>query len=626
MAGKEGKGKGAGDQPKADASENPFDFDVRINDDLSIADEEEDVALEFGAPIASGNSDAKPPVFSGDDEFADILSDEPVAAAPAAVEPPPPPPAPVAPVAASVRAPAARPVADPEPARPARPEPAQSAAMPDEDDFGSEDASGFGEPGDPFQDDVFGEEDLDLAGVPPLPGEKPVQTAAQRRNADAEFGDIGDDAPGRDAFDDQDALTEASEAGFDEEDDADAGNAFEEEEIEEVEITHVQSSGGNRAVKAGVYVMMALLLVGTAYIGYTTVLPMFIGQSAPVQQVDTGPVGTEMPSAPELPAFPPVAQAPDMPAPDMPAPPAGAPDLTVVSPGPGVGPDGSFGGDGQVAQIPGFTGPVNGSPPSGPVFVPPQAGEGTILGGPIVAQEPILPGEPPLAQGPDVAPPVVVPSTQPDGVFPGMPTMPSDVAPIRENAPVIAGEPRVDGPVAAALGDDASVLASIRDEIARVREQGDALATRVAALESADAQRISEIESRIAGIERKVEEEPAAPAVAAPARPSPSPARASEPAREKPKPATERRRAAQPDARRDNPPRHNRQFRPAEKPPLVAQYKLSGISSGRAVVRSAAGFQEVGVGTVLPGAGKVQSIRNVGGDWVVTTENGVIVR
>ena len=104
MAGKEGKGKGAGDQPKADASENPFDFDVRINDDLSIADEEEDVALEFGAPVASGSSDAKPPVFSGDDEFADILSDEPVAAAPAAVEPPPPPPAPVAPVAAPAAA------------------------------------------------------------------------------------------------------------------------------------------------------------------------------------------------------------------------------------------------------------------------------------------------------------------------------------------------------------------------------------------------------------------------------------------------------------------------------------------------------------------------------------------
>lgn len=620
MAGKD-KGKGPGNQSTTEAKDDPFNFDVNLDDNLSLVEENDDVDLEFGAPVASADSGAKPPTFSGDDEFADILSDESLVETPAA---PPPPPAPAARSEAVAAKPTA-PVARPEPAA----APAASA-MPAEDDFGSEEPAGFGEAGDPFQDDVFGEEDIDLAGVPPLPGEKPVQSVAQRRNADAEFGDIGDDAPGRDVFDDHDALTQASEAGFeDEEEETEPGNAFE-DEVEEVEIVETRS-GGNRAVKVGVYVMMAMLLAGTAYIGYTTVLPMFVGQSTPV--VDAGPVIPNDAPVAQLPAFPPVAEAPQAPAP------VGVPDLTVVSPGPQGPMDNPFGGNGQVAEIPGMTGPLNGAP----VVTPAPADAGTILGGPIVDGGVVIPpsGQTIVDGGTTFPPEAGGPVFMPDTAMPTMPGAPTDVAPIREavtpdaapaapvTPPVVVQAPVDPTPVvpapATVAGDDASILASIRDEIALVRQQGDALATRLSSMES-NVERISQIESRLAGIEKRVEEAPA-PVAAGPARPTPAPARVAraEPERERAKPA-ERRRAPQADARRDNPPRHNRKFNPADKPPLVSQYTLSGISSGRAVVKSAAGFQEVGVGTVLPGAGRVQAIRNVGGDWVVTTENGVIVR
>lgn len=61
------------------------------------------------------------------------------------------------------------------------------------------------------------------------------------------------------------------------------------------------------------------------------------------------------------------------------------------------------------------------------------------------------------------------------------------------------------------------------------------------------------------------------------------------------------------------------------KPTIVEGWVLREIYRGRALVENRSGLYEVGPGGVLPGVGKVETITQQNGRWVVVTPKGLIV-
>ena len=57
---------------------------------------------------------------------------------------------------------------------------------------------------------------------------------------------------------------------------------------------------------------------------------------------------------------------------------------------------------------------------------------------------------------------------------------------------------------------------------------------------------------------------------------------------------------------------------------ILTAYTLIDVSNGTARVESADGLCQVRPGSVLPGAGRVNSIERSEGEWMVVTTNGVI--
>jgi phage host-nuclease inhibitor protein Gam len=62
------------------------------------------------------------------------------------------------------------------------------------------------------------------------------------------------------------------------------------------------------------------------------------------------------------------------------------------------------------------------------------------------------------------------------------------------------------------------------------------------------------------------------------------------------------------------------------KPPIVEGWVLRDIYRGRALVENRSGLYEVTPGADLPGVGKIQTITQQNGRWVVVTPKGLIVR
>ena len=60
--------------------------------------------------------------------------------------------------------------------------------------------------------------------------------------------------------------------------------------------------------------------------------------------------------------------------------------------------------------------------------------------------------------------------------------------------------------------------------------------------------------------------------------------------------------------------------------PLLRDYSVENVRDGVAVVDSRYGPQEVALGDVIPGAGRVLRMEKRGGDWFVLTSRGVIAR
>lgn len=65
---------------------------------------------------------------------------------------------------------------------------------------------------------------------------------------------------------------------------------------------------------------------------------------------------------------------------------------------------------------------------------------------------------------------------------------------------------------------------------------------------------------------------------------------------------------------------------PPLKPVIIDGIKLAGVSGDIAWVKTGADTSEVHVGDVLPHGGKVLSIRDYLGDWIIVTDQGIIVR
>ncbi|WP_245298611.1 hypothetical protein [Methylobacterium platani] len=64
--------------------------------------------------------------------------------------------------------------------------------------------------------------------------------------------------------------------------------------------------------------------------------------------------------------------------------------------------------------------------------------------------------------------------------------------------------------------------------------------------------------------------------------------------------------------------------RPAPAGPPLSGYALRRASAGQAVVEGRDGLHQVGVGSALPGAGRVLSIRSTGAGWIVITTETII--
>ncbi|NGM38372.1 hypothetical protein G4G93_31455 [Methylobacterium sp. DB0501] len=64
--------------------------------------------------------------------------------------------------------------------------------------------------------------------------------------------------------------------------------------------------------------------------------------------------------------------------------------------------------------------------------------------------------------------------------------------------------------------------------------------------------------------------------------------------------------------------------RPALSVPPPSDYALRRASAGQAVVEGRDGIHQVAVGSILPGAGRVLSIRNTGAGWIVITTQTII--
>jgi hypothetical protein len=63
---------------------------------------------------------------------------------------------------------------------------------------------------------------------------------------------------------------------------------------------------------------------------------------------------------------------------------------------------------------------------------------------------------------------------------------------------------------------------------------------------------------------------------------------------------------------------------PERTAPRQEGYALRRASAGQAVVEDRTGLHQVGVGSTLPGAGRVLSIRSTGAGWIVITTETII--
>lgn len=63
---------------------------------------------------------------------------------------------------------------------------------------------------------------------------------------------------------------------------------------------------------------------------------------------------------------------------------------------------------------------------------------------------------------------------------------------------------------------------------------------------------------------------------------------------------------------------------PEEAPALARGYVLRRVTNGVAVVEGPSGLRQVVPGAVLPGAGRILSIRDTGAGWVVVTTDTII--
>ncbi|AWN46001.1 hypothetical protein DK419_06470 [Methylobacterium terrae] len=63
---------------------------------------------------------------------------------------------------------------------------------------------------------------------------------------------------------------------------------------------------------------------------------------------------------------------------------------------------------------------------------------------------------------------------------------------------------------------------------------------------------------------------------------------------------------------------------PERMAPPPSGYALRRVSAGQAVIEGRDGLHQVGIGSTLPGAGRVLSIRSTGAGWIVITTETII--
>lgn len=59
-------------------------------------------------------------------------------------------------------------------------------------------------------------------------------------------------------------------------------------------------------------------------------------------------------------------------------------------------------------------------------------------------------------------------------------------------------------------------------------------------------------------------------------------------------------------------------------PATLSSYSLQGVFNGKALVQGPSGYLLVSTGEAIPGVGRIQSIQNRGGIWIVQTPLGAL--
>jgi hypothetical protein len=149
-------------------------------------------------------------------------------------------------------------------------------------------------------------------------------------------------------------------------------------------------------------------------------------------------------------------------------------------------------------------------------------------------------------------------------------------------------------------------IAQLRANTKALNDGLNALRTGLANTSAASAAQMSKIAETLDRVERRAivaQAPPLAPQAAAPAPPAPETTGSILPRPAAPAPAANE---------------------PA-KPPIIAGWVLRKVYDGAALIEGREGIIEVEPGAVLPGAGRVESIKRQDGRWVVVTTRGLIL-
>jgi len=193
---------------------------------------------------------------------------------------------------------------------------------------------------------------------------------------------------------------------------------------------------------------------------------------------------------------------------------------------------------------------------------------------------------------------------------------------VAEALPVVASaaEPAAASADLAGMSEDIRALkeslASLSESVATLQTDAraepalgaalDRMAARLDRIERQDGERVATlvaVQDKLDKVERQN-----APTAALPKAPAPTqPSAAREPeAPEPPRPVLKAEAKARPDG-------------------AIRGWAIRDVHRGVALVQGRTGLFEVGPGDILPGAGRVESIRKKGGEWVVVTSRGIIL-